>query len=109
MARMTQYIGLTGAASLFVQKLNKVEDSSNYTTGMFEEIVPLGTWKDHEGRLWREVVQDSPWSSGPMIFTALAKSESPNPLVAEEHLSYPWIKVPGMKSEFNATTGEYWV
>ena len=40
---------------------------------MFEEIIPLGCWRDKDGFIYREVVQEEIWSSGPMIFTCLEK------------------------------------
>jgi hypothetical protein len=68
--RTTQYIGLNALALEFVATLEKL-DIKHFTTGMFEEEVPLGVWKDTDGTIYKEVVQIEPWSSGPMIFTCV--------------------------------------
>ena len=94
MSRTTQYIGLNKKAIDFVRDLVPVVPSSNHTTGMFEEEIPLGEWlwierrptgrwtsknggeleQEFEEHTWlvREEEQVVPWSSGPMIFTCLA-------------------------------------
>ncbi len=68
--RMTQYIGLNQAGRLFVKDLEEVV-TSNETTGMFGEGVPLGEWRSVVGHRIKEIVQCEIWSSGPMIFTCI--------------------------------------
>ena len=72
MSRSTQYIGLTKKAEEMAERWERIEDSTNWTGGMFGEEVDLGEWRTEDGCLIREIVQASPWSSGPMIFTCLA-------------------------------------
>lgn len=45
--------------------------TDRYTLGMFDEELPLMDYRLPDGRLLEEHEQASPWSSGPMIFTAL--------------------------------------
>ena len=71
--RTTQYIGLNARAVDIVTTFIRL-DISHSTFGMFEEEVPLGVWQ-LDKRLYIEFVQASPWSSGPMIFTALCGPE----------------------------------
>lgn len=72
--RTTQYIGLTNRAKEFLKTCVEVESKSS-TFGMFDEQIPLGTWEctSKYEQKWRftEVLQMSPWSSGPMLFTHL--------------------------------------
>lgn len=112
MGRSTQWIGLTQVAQEFVDGLESLPSDAE-AQGMFEEI-PLGRWKIHpcflrsterEGACIREVVQASPWSSGPMLFTCLevdfgngAKSQI-----------FQWIDDPLLEGEFDQSTGRMWV
>lgn len=80
MSRSTQYIGLTQAALDFVEQCQELP-SELCTYGMFDEEIPLRRWAMHPviakdypergGMEIREVQQEVPWSSGPMIFTCL--------------------------------------
>lgn len=72
MSRSTQYIGLTKKAEEMSDRWKRVKNSTNWAGGMFGEEVPLNEWHREDGSLVREIVQASPWSSGPMIFTCLA-------------------------------------
>lgn len=50
----------------------EVVKSSRFAEGMFpEEQLPLNDYRLPDGRVLEEHVQAVPWSSGPMIFTAL--------------------------------------
>jgi hypothetical protein len=120
MSRSTQYIGLTDSAEEFVTKYCERIPTENKTSGMFGEDVPLGEWKLNEAAKesfassWarkdtlvvQEVVQTSPWSSGPMIFTCL--------MFAGEDGDYmfTWVLNPLLKLEhleYDEKTGTYWV
>lgn len=88
--RCTQFVGLSEEASAFldenasvvganpcphcgeptVQVKETIKDG-RYTYGMFEEELSLSTYRLKDGRIAKEIVQASPWSSGPVIFTCL--------------------------------------
>jgi len=88
--RCTQFVGLTDEARDFLDKnvsmvgshpcphcgkmteeiAEKVDDG-RFTVGMFDEEIPLSTFRLRDGRIAKEVVQAEPWSSGPVIFTCL--------------------------------------
>lgn len=98
--RMTQFIGLTKAANDFVSQLKPIE-SNNYTMGMFEEKIPLRKWKDVVERVYNEVVQDSPWSSGPVIFCCLECEGKP---------LFEWVQDEEVRGrEVDYETGRYYV
>jgi len=97
MSRETRFIGLTARAERFVKHLKELP-SDSYTTGMFGEKIPLRRWKrpavpenpDDLEACFREIVQEVPWQSGPMIFTCLEKD-------CGNQLKYPcfeWIHDP---------------
>jgi hypothetical protein len=79
--RTTQYIGLTATAAKAMAAFEPIrsykgslyaEEVKPYVTiGMFGEEIPLGMWMDDLGNVYREVLQASPWSSGPMLFTCI--------------------------------------
>jgi hypothetical protein len=75
MSRETQFIGLTDRATRLVASAVKTETYDGMTTGMFGESMPGRIFTMPDSALvpykYKEVVQDSPWSSGPMIFTHL--------------------------------------
>ena len=75
--RLTQFIGLTSNAKLFLQ-LNAVQviDTVGKVTGMFNEhVTDLKSYLLTDGRICQEYVQAEPWSSGPCIFLALRYHE----------------------------------
>ena len=74
MSRTTQYIGLNKSGRGYVQPLTEINQEDNFCLGMFYEPVPLGVWY-FKGMLVKEVEQETPWSSGPMIFTCLEDSD----------------------------------
>jgi hypothetical protein len=102
MSRSTQWIGLTGAASEFIQSFNQ-EYKGRYTTGMFEEELALATYTNPaNGEVYKEVVQCVPWSSGPMIFTCLED--------ADGNKLFSWIEDREMRGrEFDYASGRMWV
>jgi len=100
-SRSTQFIGLNMAALNFIHDNDLCPISSNnHTFGMFGEQIPLGVWRDKDGKIWTEFVQDAPWSSGPMIFTALKSGEE---VVCE------WELDENLGAEFDQESGKYWV
>jgi hypothetical protein len=112
MSRSNQFIGLNSSAEEFVHGL-KVLQSDSQTEGMFDEPFSLRKWESSED-MWignrkpviREIVQDSPWSSGPMIFTCL-EIDYLNGACIE---CFQWIRDPRVKSiEFDKDKGRYWV
>ncbi len=108
MSRSTQYIGLNAEAIAFVSNLKKVDDPSNKTFGMFEEDVPLGTWEGPvPGLFYKEELQASPWSSGPMLFTAIRVIKDG----VNGSLLYQWREDPFLSKgrEFCFEHGTYWV
>jgi hypothetical protein len=97
---MTQFVGLNDRAKLLIQgepvydhKMTVIREYPNgeekreekdiYVSsikeskgdykafGMFEEEIQLSNYTFPDGKVWKEKEQASPWSSGPMIFTAL--------------------------------------
>jgi len=102
MSRETQFIGLTQAAKNFVAQCIPIPHDS-FTLGMFEEEVPLRKWEMHGLLLYpdrdmciREVVQEAPWSSGPMIFTCL-ELDWGNGM---KTMAFEWIHDPTLGREF---------
>lgn len=54
-----------------VQFWPKKEPSGKVYYGMADEEFVLNKYTTHEGKVYEEYVQASPWSSGPCIFLAL--------------------------------------
>lgn len=118
MSRSTQYIGLTKKAQEFVSNLKPIQEN-NFTTGMFDEEIPLGSWEHPEKGIVREVVQMEPWSSGPMIFTCLAWDfgnkveiiEGKEQFVRDDSVTmFEWVNNPEVKDmEVDYEKGECWV
>jgi hypothetical protein len=93
--RMDQHMGLNEAGQKYLEKYGKIlghkvvrEEYTNgevkevsrdpiYDQEVYEEWVgsydptPLKQYVAKDGSIFREAVQASPWSSGPMIFMAL--------------------------------------
>jgi hypothetical protein len=116
MSRCTQYIGLNDYAKNYIKDALSVE-TYNMTKGMFDEIikgniyhmpVPDGTNKD---LILTEVIQDSPWASGPMIFTCLeAMLIKENGQRINMGIYFWWMIDPNVKDqEYDTTTGRYYV
>lgn len=115
--RSTQYIGLNDYAKGYVKNAISVE-TYDMTTGMFDEIVrgkvyhmPVPEGPNNKDFILTEVVQDSPWSSGPMIFTCLEPT-----LIKENGQRIPmgiyfwWMIDPSVKDqEYDPATGRYYV
>jgi len=112
MSRSTQFIGLTRDAEEYVKNLEPMESDTN-ALGMFEEI-PLRKWKipeqfkysqERPNACLREVVQASPWSSGPMIFTCL-EADFGN---GAKSKFLEWISDPRVEDEVDQKNGKFWV
>lgn len=123
MGRSTQYIGLNDASVLFVKeaKLKEVE-SDHCVYGMFDEKIKLRKWVTTENtpsnintccKYIKEMLQDMPWSSGPMIFTCLeifqgAEDETDEDLLYRTPI-LEWVLDPSITSEIDKVRGRYWV
>lgn len=122
MSRSTQFIGLTEAARRYVKNAERRE-LYEMTSGMFGEPImgtiyhmtpPAGP---NAGYYLKEVVQDTPWSSGPMIFTRLKPflvKECGQVLGEDEEGGeyFSWVLDPTLKDEHmevDQTTGRYYV
>lgn len=107
MSRSTQFIGLNKKAEDFVSYLQELGDTRNFTTGMLDEKIMLGSWKYGEYEIY-EKVQIVPWSSGPMIFTCLSIKASNGTRTD----CFEWIHDPQLKDhgiEYDKETGRIWV
>ena len=114
MSRETQFVGLTQAAQDFVADLQALPSASS-TTGMFDEEIPLRQWEMHPSfridllpdreMCVREVVQEVPWSSGPMIFTRL-ELDWGNGATSSV---FEWIHDPTVEGEVDYGLGRCWV
>ena len=118
MSLSTQYIGLTQKAKDYVKTCAIKKEKIIVCQGMFDE--PVYGYRYHLpppgsniGLYYTEVPQETPWSSGPMIFTYLKGT-----LIKEggEELSYgyifEWIHNPELKEihlEYAIDNGEFWV
>jgi hypothetical protein len=113
MSRSTQYIGLNNLARNYVKSALSVE-KYEMTEGMFDEKImghiyhmPVPKWPNKE-YIFKEVVQFTAWSSGPMIFTHLQCT-----LVKEigqvcdmgEYFS--WMKIVDEDAEYDPDMGTY--
>jgi len=116
MSRSTQYIGLNDYAKDYVKNATSIE-YYDMTKGMFDEIIkgkiyhmpiPEGPNKD---LILKEVVQDSPWSSGPMIFTCLEEilTKECGQIISLGKY-FQWMIDPSVKDrEYAPATGRYYV
>ena len=112
MSRSTQWIGLTRLGWAFVKDLKTLPSDKNIE-GMFEETIPLGKWEGptlyNKNTVIREVVQASPWSSGPMIFTSLTIEYYQDDKVVTTANCFQWIEDPTLTTEFDYKTGRFWI
>lgn len=99
--RTTQFVGLNKQAEAFVSDAEENKSFPGFTYGMFDEQIPLHQWiKD--GKRYTEVVQASPWSGGPVIFTCL-KDENGMEIC-------PWLLIDFDGNEYvDCETGQYYV
>lgn len=122
MSRETQFIGLNNYAEDYISN-DKVKKVGQYpmTKGMFEEDIYGGIYEEwvnsHTKMIYEEVVQDSPWSSGPMIFThfkvtmvKVDRETNKEIQRTEEGFYFSWMKDPSIHDEeYDAITGRYYV
>ena len=118
MARTTQYVGLTQDALNYVQKHSLGEEDVVITAGItlepvYGKIYHLPPHKGpNKGLYLREVVQASPWSSGPMIFTCLhavlVKERDDQEVVLGDW--FQWVLNPDCSGiEYDRERGHYYV
>jgi len=110
MARSTQYIGLNKAARDYVENCMPLPSDTHFV-GLCEEIIPLAKYEcpaslsKREGAVIREVVQETPWSSGPMYFTCLEVDFNNG----GKAMMYEWHHDPKVEGQYDEDTGGFWV
>ena len=123
MSRSTQFIGLNSYALAYIENSLSVSKYSDMTFGMFGESISGNIYqingKYGDIDVLREVVQDTPWSSGVMIFTYLRLEKTIRENIHDivwnidtygENINFfRWMLDPCLKVEFDYTTGRYWV
>lgn len=67
--RCTQEIGFGSHNPINQEELDNLSEREYTRDGMFEEI-PLFEYTFNETPIYRQIVQFSPWSSGPMLHYA---------------------------------------
>ena len=123
--RTTQYIGLNDYAEAYLREHATLlqDEAPTIGIGMFEEPITGRVWKEvireeqpDRYLLYEEVVQDSPWSSGPMIFTHLKVTLKQGSLAGvpladiDSGFYFSWMVDPSLKGqEYDPKTGRYWV
>lgn len=101
MARSDQWIGLTNLARKFVKTgIDSPENHGSVDPAFGISPFKTGAWVVG-GTLYREVVQITPWSSGPMYFTCLVNPKG-------EKL-FEWIQDREVRGEVDEERGRYWV
>ena len=119
MSRSTQYIGLNNYALEFIKGAIKKKEIQ-IAVGMFDEpiigyIYYMTPAKPNKEIFYTEVVQDMPWSSGPMVFTCLEQTlvkECGQRLIDTECLFFKWMIDPNLAQEnleYDIRTGRYYV
>ena len=97
-------MGLTRAAETFVSGLDLAAQPEPLH-GELGTTFYLHTWRTPEGRLIKEVLQDSPWSSGPLYFTCLIMGwKTPSGCKI-----YVWVRNPQLSIPVDYDLGHYWV
>jgi len=111
--RTDQYIGLTSDALNFVKGMKAKEYQIE---GAWNPITLLIYEQDckndpvNEKHIYIEVVQVSPWSSGPMYFTHLRHQlvKKCGQIVEMSYL-FSWVCDPNITNEFDVVNGHYYV
>ena len=114
MSRTDQYIGLTNDAQAYVKQAMSVETYeiegvwNKITLRVYHMPPPEGPNKEF---ICREVVQDTPWSSGPMYFTCLeATLVKDDKSECEMGKWFELVVNPTVKSrEYDEVKGHYYV
>ena len=107
--RTTQFIGLTNDGYNYISKCKSLK-SDLKTQGMFFENIPLGRWENKMFKEIQEVVQCSPWSSGPMIFTKLVGYFHNDKKLKNPINLFEWVLNPELSGEeYDQEKGQYWV
>lgn len=109
MSRSDQWIGLTPAGRNMYHKLTKLAK---------ENKIPIGYWAFNPGkifgsefviedRIYREEIQASPWSSGPMFFTRFAiYNKNTNKKICT---ICDWIEDSKVQNEVDYENGKFYV
>ena len=102
MARSDQWIGLSGPACKFIENATDVPDEYGKVGAAFGDFdFETGAWSV-DGVLYKEILQASPWSSGPMYFTCLVDPDG------KRH--FEWVVDYNLRGqEYDAATGRYYV
>ena len=105
--RCDQYVGLTKEAKTWVK--NNFKKSQIKTYNMCHQAFnsePLKGLLIKDGDVtYKELVQCSPWSSGPMYFTCIGAFNQ-NGLIGT---MFQWKENPDIVYEYDEVTGEYYV
>jgi hypothetical protein len=72
--RCTQIVGFGSNNPINEEELSYLHKKEYSSDGMFDEI-PLHEYYFNETPLYREIVQASPWSSGPMLHFAYKRND----------------------------------
>lgn len=109
MSRSDQFIGLTKQGDIFEDMLERagfVKSSYDICESAFDPYPVEGSVYRLGPLIFREVLQVSPWSSGPMYFTCWQEENDKGKPVRQ---LYRWEEDPELKTEFNYEAGTYWV
>ena len=115
---MTQITGLNDYARTFLSTNPNIKKigSSVIGIGMFEEKIYGDIYEEIVNKYhtlrYEEVIQDRPWSSGPMVFTHLKVTllQACNDKRFDMGFYFSWMIDPSVKdSEFDYETGRYYV
>lgn len=110
MARSTQYIGLNKAARDYLENCMPLP-SDTQIEGLCGEVIHLVKYEcpdslcSREGAVIREVMQETPWSRGPMFFTCLEVDFNNG----GKATMYEWHHDPKVTNEYDEDTGGFWV
>ena len=107
MSLSTQYIGLNAKAMNFIKQNNLSprypnDNHSGDNIGMFDEDILFSSYNSPNGDIYDEILQCSPWSSGPMLFTQLQ-------LRGKGNIYCQWEEDPNCNGEVNFSNSTYYV
>lgn len=106
--RCDQYIGLTKEAREWVKRNFDKNQISYYDMAeqAFDPEPLQGYLIQDDESIYKEVVQCSPWSSGPMYFTCIGAFNKKNELIG---YMFQWKENPNMTDEYDMEKGEFYV
>lgn len=110
MSRSDQWIGLTDDAKRYVDGLTSTVETPPRIVEPAFNLYPytLDCWtKIVDGHsIWaREVLQSTPWYSGPMYFTCLELDYNNGFKIR----CFEWVNNPETEGEFDPAKGHFWV